>query len=415
MRAPILVLLVGCGSRPAVEKPEPLTADVVLHARHLIDVQTGTDVGERMIAIRGGEITEVAAWDAKRIAATRVIDLGDAHVLPGLIDAHVHLAWAAAAAGDKLPGTDEALATLRAGFTTVRNLGSTGGADIALERAISSGKLPGPRMLSAGTGLGAPGGICDQVFGEAKVTTAADAEREVDRLAAAGADVIKVCAGGGVVPSPRDASAVELGEDVLKTIVAAARKHDLRVAVHAQGSEAIVAAARAGVASVEHGSLIDERAIAALREHDVVLVPTLARLDFIVEQATSSGAPAQRIAALTAIRDDAKKRVREAVKAGVSIALGTDATVLPHGQNARELQALVDVGLSPRDALRAATVSAAALLGPRAGKIGVIANGYAADVIAVEGDPLADAGAVTKVVFVMKAGVVVRDDTAAPK
>jgi len=408
MRWLLLLAVAGCGARPPTAKPTLLAADIFIHARRLIDPAAGTTLADRLIAVRGDRVVAVEPWDPGRAGLAKVIELDT--VLPGLIDAHVHLAWGPAVDG-KLAGAAEAETTLRAGFTTVRNLGSTAGADIALRDAIAAGRVVGPRMLVAGAGLGAPGGACDQVFGgEGKVTNADDARRQVARLVAAGVDVIKVCAGGGVIAGPADAATVELPEDVLRVIVEAAHAQGLAVAAHAQGPAAIAAAARAGVISIEHGGLLDRETTALLRERGVVLVPTLARLDYALEQARKQGAPEQRIARLEQMRDSAYARVHEAHEAGVAIVLGTDATVLPHGENAREAAALVRAGMSPAQVLRATTVDAARLLGQRAGAVGVITPGGYADLIAVDGDPFEDVSVLGKVVFVMKGGVVIRHD-----
>jgi imidazolonepropionase-like amidohydrolase len=333
--------------------------------------------------------------------------------MPGLIDAHTHLAWAAPAgaapAGAALPGTDEAHTTLMAGFTTVRNLGSTGRADILLRDAIAKGSVPGPRMLAAGPGIGAPGGACDQVFGgEAVARPETDLAALVERLIEGGADVIKVCAGGGVISS--QPGAAELSRAQLAAIVAAAHRRGRKVAVHAQGPEAIANAVAAGVDSIEHGAFVDEAGAREMKRQGIVLVPTLYRLDWALEQARAAAEPAPaRVAALTKARDEAQAHVRRAIALGVPVALGTDATVFPHGLNARELAVLAGLGLSPSRAVRAATLDAARLLGLER-EVGAIAPGLRADLIAVDGDPLLDLRALEKVRFVMKDGQVVKND-----
>jgi imidazolonepropionase-like amidohydrolase len=399
----------ACAGAPrrVVSEGAPV-ADAAVRAARVLDVRRGEYVQDAIIYVRDGKVVAVgAARDLPPRPETRLIDLGAATVLPGLIDTHVHLAWGPAAAPDApMPGTDEARATLMAGFTTVRNLGSTGKADLALRAAIDSGRVVGPRLLAAGPGLGAPGGVCDGVFGgEARISSVEEAAARVDEVVAAGADVVKICAGGGVLPSKADEEQVELDEPVMEAVVAAAKRHGRKVAAHAQGARAVAAAARAGVASIEHGSLIDEAGARLLAERHVYLVPTLYRLDAVLAAARDQGAPPKRLEALQAARDGAYARVRAAVAAGAPIALGTDATVMPHGQNARELAALVEVGLSPIDAIRAATIHAADLIG-WADRVGALEPGLAADLIAVEGDPLSDVRALEKVIFVMKGGEV---------
>jgi imidazolonepropionase-like amidohydrolase len=341
-----------------------------------------------------------------------VFDLGDAVVVPGLIDAHTHLAWAAPEGAPTPAGQDEARATLEAGFTTVRNLGSTGRADVLLRDAIREGRVKGPRMLAAGPGIGAPGGACDRVFGaEAVLAPPADPAALVERLVAGGADVIKVCAGGGVIS--REPGKAELTRAQLSAIVAAAHRRGRRVAAHAQGPEAIANAVAAGVDSIEHGAFIDVASARRMARRHVVLVPTLYRLDWSLQQARARSAGDAQLATLTEARAQAHQHVRQAIRAGVPVALGTDATVIPHGQNARELAVLVELGLTPLQAVRAATVDAARLLGLER-DVGALAVGLRADLVAVDGNPLEDVRVLEKVRFVMKDGQVVVDARAAP-
>lgn len=381
---------------------------VVLRPRAVLDVAAGRLLEGKVVVVRGERIEAIAEAAAPLPEGAEVIDLPAATLLPGLIDAHVHLAWAAGgAAAGSLPGKDEARATLEAGFTTVRNLGSTGWADLALRKAIERGEIPGPRMLIAGPALGLKGGVCDSVFqGEGGVTSAEQAVAKVAELVAQGADVIKLCAGGGVIPTAADAEAVEFSEEQIRAIVEAAHRSGRKVAAHAQGPKAIRNAVRAGVDSIEHGALLDEETARLMKERRVFLVPTLYRLDYVLEQARAGGAPAARLAALSEGREAARQHLRAAAALGVPIALGTDATVIPHGTNARELAALAAIGLTPADALRAATVQAAELLG-WSDRIGAIRPGLLADLIAVEGDPLADLTVLQRVRLVMKGGVVV--------
>ena len=385
---------------------------VLLQAGRLLDVEAGVVRKDQVVLVKAGRI--VAAGDVrfKLPAGTRVIDLGGALVMPGLIDAHTHLAWApppGAAAGAALPGTDEARTTLMAGFTTVRNLGSTGRADILLRDAIAAGRVKGPRLLAAGPGIGAPGGACDQVFGgEAVAAPGVDLGALVDRLIANGADVIKLCAGGGVVAS--QPGTAELSREQIAAIVTAAHRQGRKVAAHAQGPEAIASAVWAGVDSIEHGAFLDEAAAREMKRRGTVLVPTLYRLDWTLEQArAAAGTPAARLAALTQARSEAQAHVRRAIALGVPVALGTDATVFPHGLNARELAVLVELGMAPADAVRAATLHAARLLGLER-EVGTLAAGRRADLIAVDGDPLRDVRALEHVRFVMKDGQVVKNE-----
>jgi imidazolonepropionase-like amidohydrolase len=395
----ILALLAGCGSPGAAPRgPATVEATLVIHAARMLDVAAGAYVEDAAIAVAGDRIAFAGRRaDLHVVPGARVVELPpDAVAMPGLIDAHVHLALGGA-------DRDGAARTLRAGFTTVRDLGSTGGAGIALRDAIARGEVVGPRMIAAGAGIGGPGGACDGVFGgEGRVTTVEEAVTIVDAQAAAGVDVIKICTGGGVLPQAADRDVTELDPAIIRAIVEAARRHGLRVAAHAEGPTAIGNAVAAGVASIEHGGLIDPANVAAMRARGVVWVATLYRNDFVLAQAPAG----PRKAALAEGRALAFEHAKSAIAAGVLVALGTDAIVIPHGDNARELGALVEAGLSPSAAIRAATIDAARLLDVPAG---TLAAGALADVIAVRGDPLANVAALRDVVFVMKSGTQVRD------
>lgn len=398
-------------SAAAPQTAQPADRAIVLHAMRVLNVEAGTVELDAVVIVRDGKITDVGPASKIKIPkGAQVIDLGDdTTLLPGLIDAHVHLAWGPPQDG-AMPGVSEALATLRAGFTTVRNLGSTGRADLALRDAISAGKIPGPRIIAAGTPLGAKGGVCDQVFrGEGQANGAEAITAKVREVLAAGIDVVKLCAGGGVMPGAADATAIEYSEEEIRAIVAEAHQRGKKVAAHAQGPAAILNAVRAGVDSIEHGAGINEEAARLMRGKKVSLVATLYRLDFALENAEKRGAPPANLDCLRAARAAAHDNVRRAIALGVPIAVGTDATVIPHGLNARELAVLVKLGMSPAGAIRAATIGNAALLG-LAAQIGSIARGKSADLITVEGNPLQDITALERIRFVMKDGKVIRND-----
>lgn len=343
------------------------TDQLVIAADRMLDVDAGRYVENAIVTIEGDRIVDVR---------TGLAPAGAMHVptlLPGLIDAHVHLVWTGA------PGDDAARATVAAGFTTVRNLGSSAHEPI---------RFDAPRVVFSGQGLGPKDGICHKTFGTF-VTDANDAREKVRaQVRELGATWIKVCAGGGVVGTPNDAESVELSPEVLAAIVEEAHALKVKVAAHAQGPLAIRNAVLAGVDSIEHGGLIDRETALLMRERNVTLVPTLARLEPRPNLKTRTSA-----------------NVAEAVKVGVPIVLGTDATVLPHGQNAKELQALVEVGLTPLEAIRAATTRAAALLG--ISDIGRIQRGASADLVGLNGDPLNDVGALREPVLVVARGKVV--------
>jgi imidazolonepropionase-like amidohydrolase len=348
----------------------------------MLDVRSGMIVENKAVIIRDGKITAVEdAAFVLRLAAKKRVTLPDsATLLPGFIDAHTHLAWSGG------QNEEAARATLMAGFTTVRNPGATGDADLALRIAIQQDRVPGPRMLIARAGIGAKGGICESTFGKPGVDSPDEARMRVQQLVAKGADFIKICTGGGVVGPSADSATTELSPAIIRAIVIEAHRLGRKVAAHAQGSEAIRNAATAGVDSIEHGGLIDEEAARLLAERRIPLVPTLARL---------SQNPK--------LYEETIARIRRARELGVTIVLGTDGTVLPHGENSREFDALTAVGLTPIEAIRAATIDTAQLLG-REHRIGSIEPGFEADLVGVTSLSPVD------VKLVIARGRVARDD-----
>jgi imidazolonepropionase-like amidohydrolase len=387
----------------------PSTNTLVIRPAAVLDVRRGVLVDDVMILVENSLIIRIGpakGFDPPRGAT--FIELPGMTVMPGLIDAHVHLAWGPAVAGQPIPGTDEAQRTLAAGFTTVRNLGATGKADFTLRSAIDSGRLPGPRMLVSGPALGRSKGTCDTVFaGEGQADGVEAVRRKVRELLDAGADVIKLCAGGPVIATAQNAGDVEYSEEEIRAIVEEAHARKSKVAAHAHGPAAIGNAVRAGVDSIEHGGFIDAASARLMKERGVYLVPTIFRVDYTLERAVQAGtATAEQLAIRRAARTAMRANIAAAIAAGVPIALGTDATVIPHGSNAREIATLVELGMSPAAALRAATVDAAKLLGVE-NDFGTLDPGKRADLIAVEGNPLADVARLQSVKWVMLNGKVV--------
>jgi imidazolonepropionase-like amidohydrolase len=416
---PVVIALLGAAPL-AAQKPTPAPPPIVVRAARMVDVVRGVIVAPAMVVVEAGRIRSVGPSAAP--AGARVIDLGDVTLLPGLIDAHTHLTgdlegdWVNApvketAADAALRGARNARLTLRAGFTTVRDVGAPGFADVALMNAIDKGLVPGPRIVPAGSAIGITGGHCD-VTGYAPgilelgpkdgvVDGVDEAVKAVRYMAKHGARVIKICATAGVLSFDATVGAQQLSFEEMSAIVQEAARHGLKVAAHAHGKEGILAAVRAGVASIEHGSMIDDAAIALMKQKGTYLVPTT----YLADAIDLSVLPPPIRAKAEEVLPLAKANIRRAIRGGVKIALGTDAAVIPHGRGALELLAMVERGMRPADALRAATVNAADLLGTA--DRGVIATGKLADLIAVAGDPLADPKVLQNVRWVMKGGEVV--------
>ena len=382
-----------------------------VRSKWMVDVDTADIIQDPVLVIQQDKIIKVGDVNSIKVPeGAAVIDLKNSYLLPGLIDAHVHLAWAQPGQAG-IAGAEDARKTLLAGFTTVRNPGSTGKADIILRDSIEKGDTVGPRMFVSGPALGAKEGVCDQVFaGEGVIHSPQEAMQMVANLAKQKVDLIKFCAGGQVLPSDGDISAKELEDSIVQAIVFEARKHHLKVAAHAQGPDAIIQSVTAGVHSIEHGGLIDEESVLLMKKNKTYLVPTLYRLEWVLMNAKQNAAAQGTIERLETVRARVYENMRKAIALGVPIAFGTDATVYPHGLNAREFAVLVDLGMSPLQAIQSATIQAADLLGWNE-KIGRLRAGYFGDVIAVDANPLKDVKTLENVQFVMKAGIVYRQET----
>ena len=399
---------------------------VVIRAGRLLDVKTGKTLRNQTIIIHGGKIASVGAdADQKAPGDATVIDLSDATVLPGLIDAHTHLTYAPnfgySTLGISIPrealtGARNARVTLEAGFTTVRNVGARGFTDVALRDAINAGDVPGPRMLVSGPALSITGGHCDNDLlpyeYHAQSDGAADGieavQHKTREIIKYGADLIKVCATGGVLSHGDNPQASQYTLEEMKAIVADAHRLGRKVAAHAHGAQGILWAAQAGVDSIEHGSYIDDAGISEMKKDGTYLVPTLYLMDWFYENAEKIGTPPELIAKARDVMPAARKNVARAFAAGVKVGFGTDAAVYPHGLNAREFAVMVKLGMTPLAAIQAATINDADLLG-WSDKVGTVEAGKWADLIAVDGDPLADVTTLEKVKFVMKGGDVVKN------
>jgi imidazolonepropionase-like amidohydrolase len=422
---------VAAGAAGLAAQQAPAGPLLAVRAGALVDGTGAAPVRNAVIVIRGDRI-EAAGAGVKIPPRARVLDLSAYTVLPGFIDAHVHLAGRPVGAGDWVHGAvtdaeaDDALwgaanarVTLLAGFTTVRDVGADHFANVALKRAIDAGRVPGPRTIAAGHPIGISGGHCD-VDGYAPgalggergplqgIANSRDQVREAVRLQVKyGAGVIKICATGGVLSQGDEIGAQQMTEEEMRTAVETARMLGRRVAAHAHANEGIRAAVRAGVTSIEHGSFLDDETVRMMVAHGTWLVPTLMAGEAVGGSTAPSTLP-------PAVADKGRRAwaamqrsIRLAVAGGVKIALGSDAGVYPHGRNAREFELLVTAGgMTPMQAIQAGTLGAATLLGMES-DAGSVAAGKYADLVAVSGDPLADIAVLQHPAFVMKGGEVV--------
>ena len=418
-----LMTLTFVGLMPAQQLP----SRVVVRAGKLLDVKTGKTLADQAIVIEGDKIVSVGAMAAvKSSAGDRVIDLSHATVLPGLTDAHTHLTMdpknigyaslAVSVPREALTGARNARVTLEAGFTSVRNVGASAFTDVALRDAINAGEIPGPHMLVSGPALSITGGHCDNnllpfedhATEEGVADGIAQVQHKVRENIKYGADLIKVCATGGVLSKGDDPQASQYTLEEMKAIVADAHRLGRKVAAHAHGAQGILWASEAGVDSIEHGSYIDDAGIAEMKKNGTYLVPTLYLGDWFLENAEKNRVPDFLLFKAKAVVPAARKNIAHAFASGVKVAFGTDAAVYPHGLNAHEFAVMVKLGLTPLQSIQAATINAADLLG-WSDKIGTVEPGRWADIIAVDGDPLQDVTTLERVEFVMKGGEVVKN------
>ena len=424
MRSAVLwVALVATSA--AAETP----AVVVLKAGRLIDGRGGAPMAPAMVRVEGDRIAEVGSRLAVP-AGARVIDLGDATLLPGLIDLHTHLTdkfgvhWEQALVSTTpgqaaLWGAANARATLMAGFTTCRDMGPTWPyVDVDLRNVIEQGGVPGPRLLVAGNYVSSTGGAGDarqfSIYVDVPIVrNLADGPEEVTKAVRTnlknGADFIKILATGAVLSKGIPPGSQQYSDAEIQAAVTEARRWGRQVAAHAHGADGIKAAIRAGVRTVDHGSMLDDEAVAMLKgSSSTYYVPTLYTSDVID---TSASVPESEKERERQIKDAQYVGFRRALAAGLPIGVGSDAAVIPHGQNAHELSVRVRLGEKPMAALVSATRVNAEILG-WSDRIGTVEKGKLADIVAVPGDPLADITAVERVGFVMKGGTIHRDDLA---
>jgi imidazolonepropionase-like amidohydrolase len=414
-------------------------AETVLGCGSLLDTAAGVMRGESTVIVEGDRVKEVRAGGADRAAlerdakangvAFRYFDLAGLTCLPGLIDAHTHLTmefgpstytdqFRLNPADYAIRSTVYARRTLLAGFTTVRNLGDRDDESIALRNAVNAGIVPGPRIFTAGRPIGSTGGHADftdgyrwDLAGDSGprigiIDSPADAWKAVREHYKEGVDLIKIMPSGGVLDESASGDNPQMTLAEIEAVVAAAHDYGFTVAAHAHGAEAIRRAVLGGVDSIEHGTFADDADILLMKEHGTWFVPTIIAGEFVAQKAKVPGYyPPQVAAKAAAIGPRILATAGRVYRAGVKIAFGTDAGVYPHGENAREFALMVEAGMPPLFTIQAATTHAAELLRQQ-GKLGVVAPGAYADLIAVQGDPLADVTRLQHVSFVMKAGVV---------
>src|SRR5262245_11264097 len=421
IRAALLAALttIGLASAAAAET-------VVVRAGKMLDVEHGEYLADRAIRIEDGRIVSVTPWTSGSRSGGRFVDWSAYTVLPGFIDLHTHLVGdissadvtaplSSSAARDALIGAVHAQATLAAGFTTVRDVGTYRAfVDVSLRNAINAGQVDGPRMFVAGAYVTAPNGggevtglpagmvVPDEMRrGVAKGPD--EVRRVVRELLAGGADFIKIIATGAVFTSGTTPSVPEYSEQEIRAAVEEAAKAGTFVVAHAHGAEGIKNAVRAGVRTIEHGSYLDDEGIALMVKHGTWLVADIYNGDYTEEIGTRDGWPEEILRKNRETTDVQRQAFAKAVKAGVRIGFGTDSGIYPHGDNARQFAYMVKYGMTPLGAIRAATIEAAASLG-RSQDFGSIAPGKYADMIAIEGDPLADIERLRRVAGVIKEG-----------
>jgi imidazolonepropionase-like amidohydrolase len=408
-----------------------LADTVVVTADRMVDVLAGRIVVRPQITITDGRITAVSSQDAPAAPGARRIDLPGMTLLPGLIDMHVHLTSDPRISGYRrlnftdnfwtVVGVANAKRTLEAGFTTVRNVGSANYDDVALKQGIEQGYVPGPRIVPATYAIGATGGHCDNTgFPPSISTPAANIANGPEQLRAMvrklhkyGAEVIKFCGTGGVLSKTDDVGAQQYSLEEMQAIVDEAHMLGLKVAVHAHGTSGIKDAIRAGVDTVEHASLADEEAFALAKQRGTYFDMDVYNDDYILAEGEKNGVFKESLDKERMIGRKQRETFRAAQKAGVKMLFGTDGGVYPNGDNAKQFVTMVTWGMSPIQAIQAATVTAAEALG-RSHDIGAIAVGRYGDLIAVAGDPLADVSILQSVSFVMKGGTVIKQSGQAP-
>jgi imidazolonepropionase-like amidohydrolase len=410
----------------SLAQTQPPAARTLVRAGHLLDVRAGRVLEAETLVVAGDRIVAVGPTaQVKEQPGDKVIDLGDATLLPGMIDVHTHLTdetnfdpyheLSTSVAKSALIGARNAKVTLEAGITTVRNVGAEGFADVDLRDAINEGLIEGPHMQVSGPPLGITGGHMDNNLLPEQYHVTADGvadgipavQHMVRRNIKYGADLIKIGATGGVLSKGDDPQASQYTLEEMQAIVADAHRLGRKVAAHAHGAQGILWASEAGVDSIEHGTYMNDEDIKMMKAKGTYFVPTAYLVDWMQQNGHLPAFYEKKMHDVSAVE---KANAKHAIAAGVKVAMGTDAAVYPHGLNAHEFEVYVrDFGMTPLESLRTGTVNAADLMG-WSDRVGSLDAGKWADAVAVKGNPLEDITVLQHPVFVMKSGVVYRDD-----
>jgi imidazolonepropionase-like amidohydrolase len=415
----------------SIWSPLAHAAPGAVHCGKVLDVRTGKLLTDQVIVFdANGLITAVGpASSPLAPGGATIVDLPSATCLPGLIDVHTHLTGDPSHSGyqglgvsvprQAVIGVKNARLTLHAGFTTVRNVGASDYTDVAVRDGINAGEIEGPHMLVSGPPLGITGGHCDDNLlpfeYHHKSSGVADgpweARAKVRETIKYGADVIKICASGGVLSKGDQPGTPQYTLEEMTAIAEEAHKLGRKVAAHAHGTQSIKDAIRAGIDSIEHSSLIDDEGIALAKQHGTYLVFDIYNDDYILSEGAKVGMLQESIEKEKKVGRLQRENFRHAWQSGAKMAFGTDSGVYPHGDNARQFAKMVEWGMKPIDAIQAATIRAADLIG-WADRVGALETGHEADIIAVTGDPTQDVRLLESIKFVMKDGVVYRNELA---
>lgn len=401
---------------------------ILLHCGKLIDTQSGKVLTKQTVTIEGNKIVSVVKGYTAAKANQTVIDLKSKTVMPGLIDMHVHIEGETSPTRYIEPFTKNeadvaytaseiAERTLMAGFTTIRDLGGSG-VNVSLRNAINKGTVDGPRIYTAEKAIGTTGGHADPTNGykkdlmgdpgpaEGVINSPEDARKAVRQRYKNGADLIKITATGGVLSVSKNGVNPQFTQEEANEIVNTAKEYGMHVAAHAHGIEGMQRAIKAGVTTIEHGSLMDKETADLMKQYNTYLVPTLSAGRYVRQQADIPGYyPAIIIPKIMKVDAGIRETMKMVAEEGVNIAFGTDAGVFPHGDNAKEFIYMVETGWSPMFSIQSATITNAKILDME-GQLGQLKKGFLADIVAVDGDPIKDISVMTTVSFVMKNGVI---------